>query len=144
MNQHRPEIDEATRAFWHGLAEGRLLGSRCCSCHKVASHHRGFCPACWSADVEDVELSGRATLYTYSIVHVNPMPPFSALVPYITAIVELDEGPRLATRLVDVEREQITIGMPLSARFERVDPEEGIVLFGPAAESRQPHLAQIL
>ena len=134
MNQHRPEIDAATRAVWQGLAEGRLLGSRCRACGEIASFHRGFCPACWSDDVHDVELSGRATLYTYSVVHMNPMPPFAELVPYVAAIVELDEGPRLATRLVDVDRDEIAIGRPLAARFETVEPGEGIVLFGPRTE----------
>jgi uncharacterized OB-fold protein len=64
------------------------------------------------------------------------MLPFSELVPYVAAIVELDEGPRLATRLVDVDPDQIAIGMPLAARFERVEPGEGIVLFGPPMELR--------
>ena len=133
MSPHRPEIDDVTRSFWQAAAEGRLLGSRCRACDEVANHHRGFCPSCWSDDVVDVELSGRATLYTYSVVHVNPMPPFADLVPYVAAIVELAEGPRVATRLVDVAPADLTIGMPLTARFEQVQPGEGIVLFGPAA-----------
>jgi uncharacterized OB-fold protein len=62
--------------------------------------------------------------------------PFADLVPYVAAIVELDEGPRLATRLVDVDFDQIAIGMPLAARFEMVEPGEGIVLFGPSTEVR--------
>lgn len=131
MNQHRPEIDEATRSFWQAAADGRLLGSRCRACGLLAGYPRGFCPSCWSADVEDVELSGRATLYTYSVVHANPMPPFADLVPYAAALVDLEEGPRLATRLVDLEVDQIAIGMPLAARFEVVEPGEGVVLFGP-------------
>lgn len=132
MSQHRPEIDDVTRPFWRGLAEGRLLGSRCRACGEIADHHRGFCPACWSDDVVDVELSGRATLYSYSVVHVNPVPPFADLVPYVAALVDLDEGPRLATRLVDVDPDDVAIGMRLTARFEAVDEGEGRVLFGPA------------
>jgi uncharacterized OB-fold protein len=131
MNQHRPEIDDATRDFWAALAEGRLLGSHCGSCEAIANFHRGFCPSCWSEQVQDVELSGRATLYSYSVVHANPVPPFADLVPYVAALVDLDEGPRLATRLVDVDPAEIEIGMALTARFEMVDDEEGVVLFGP-------------
>ena len=132
MSQHRPEIDDVTRPYWRGLAEGRLLGSRCRACDEIAGYHRGFCPACWSDDVVDVELSGRATLYSYSVVHANPMPPFADLVPYVAALVDLDEGPRLATRLIDVDPEDVAIGMRLTARFEVVDEGEGVVLFGPA------------
>ena len=132
MSFDRPEIDDTTRAFWRAAADGKLLGSRCRSCGAVAGYPRGFCPSCWSADVEDVELSGRATLYTYSTVHVNPMPPFADLVPYVAALVDLEEGPRLTTRLVDVAPGELAIGMALTARFETVDDEQGIVLFGPA------------
>jgi len=135
VNQHRPEIDGATRTFWAAAAEGRLLGSRCRDCGDLTSHPRGFCPSCWSDDVEDVDLSGRATLHTYSVVRANPMPPFVDLVPYVAAIVELSEGPRLATRLVDVDPDDpdgIAIGMALTARFEETAPGEGLVLFGPA------------
>jgi hypothetical protein len=146
MSQHRPQIDSTTSTFWQAAAEGRLLGSRCRTCGDLAAHPRGFCPTCWSDEVEDVDLSGRATLYTYSVVRVNPMPSFADLVPYIAAIVDLEEGIRLATRLIDIDPDdptQLTIGMPLTARFEQVAPGEGIVLFGPLPEGiaagRPPH-----
>ena len=132
MSQHRPEIDGSTQSFWKGAAEGRLIGSRCPACGQIATYPRGFCPACWSEVVEDVELSGRATLYTYSVVHVNAMPPFGELVPYVAAIVDLEEGPRMMTRIVDVDIAKVRIGMALKARFETIDPDEGVVLFGPA------------
>lgn len=132
MSQNRPEIDTTTSAFWKAAAEGRLLGSRCAECSAIAEYPRGFCPSCWSNRVEDVELSGKATLYTYSLVHMNPMPPFGDHVPYVAAVVELEEGPRLMTRLIDIDPESVAIGMRLSARFETVDEGEGLVLFGPA------------
>ena len=131
MSVDRPEIDGTTAAYWAGLAESRLLGYRCRSCATFADYPRGFCPRCWSDDLDEVELSGRATLYTYSVVHVNPMPPFRDLVPYVAALVDLEEGPRLATRLVDVDPAEVTVGMALTARFEAIDEEQGIALFGP-------------
>lgn len=131
MSQHRPEIDSATAGFWRAAAEGRLVGSRCLTCGEVAGFPRGFCPYCWSENVAEVDLSGRATLYTYSVVHTNPAPPFHDLVPYVAAIVELEEGPRFTTRLVDVDFDELRIGMPLTARFEALEPDEGVILFGP-------------
>jgi uncharacterized OB-fold protein len=132
VTAHLPQIDSATESFWRGLADGRLLGSRCNGCAAVADYHRGFCPACWSDDVADVVLSGRGTLYSFSEVHMNPMPPFGDQVPYIAALVDLEEGPRLATRLVDVEADDVESGMRLEARFEPVDDGVGTVLFAPA------------
>lgn len=129
MSFHRPDIDDTTRGYWAAAAEGRLVADRCADCGALAPYPRGFCPQCWSANVSLEELSGRATLYTYSEVHANPMPPFKDLVPYIAAIVDLEEGPRVVTRLVGLPIEEVEIGMALQARFERVDEGEGLVLF---------------
>ena len=129
MSFHRPEIDLTTQGFWAAAADGRLVADRCRACGEIAPHPRGFCPSCWSEDVEEVELSGRAELYTYSVVHANPMPPFRDLVPYVTAIVTLAEGPRMLTRLVGIDPAEVEIGMSLVATFERVDDGEGLVLF---------------
>jgi uncharacterized OB-fold protein len=87
---------------------------------------------CWSEDVTEVELSGDAVLYAFSVVHKNPMPPFADLVPYVAALVDLDEGPRMMTRLVDVDPADVHIGMRLRATFERRSDEWGLVLFRPS------------
>ncbi len=129
MSFHRPEIDATTSEYWSAAADGRLIADRCGDCGALAPYPRGFCPACWSGNVASEELSGRATLYTYSEVHANPMPPFKDLTPYLAAIVELEEGPRVLTRLVDVPAAQVEIGMALRATFERVDDGEALVLF---------------
>jgi uncharacterized OB-fold protein len=132
VSAHRPEIDETTQAFWAAAADGHLVADRCRACGAIAPYPRGFCPSCWSDDLEVIDLSGRAELYTYSVVHANPMPPFKDLVPYVTAIVTLEEGPRMLTRLVGVDPSEVRIGMALQATFERVGDEEGLVLFTPA------------
>lgn len=129
MSFNRPEIDDTTSDYWKAAADGRLVADRCGDCGALSPYPRGFCPACWSGSVSSEELSGRATLYTYSEVHVNPMPPFKDLVPYVAALVDLEEGPRVVTRLVDIAAEELEIGMPLRATFQRVDEEEGLVLF---------------
>lgn len=129
MSFHRPEIDDTTAGYWAAAADGRLVADRCSDCGSLAPYPRGFCPECWSGSVVAEELSGRATLYTYSEVHANPMPPFKDLVPYVAAIVDLEEGLRVVTRLVDVPADQLEIGMALQATFEVVDEGEGLVLF---------------
>jgi uncharacterized OB-fold protein len=129
---HRPEIDDTTSEYWAAAADGRLIADKCSDCGELAPYPRGFCPACWSGNVSSVELSGRGTLYTYSEVHVNPMPPFKDLVPYVAAMVDLEEGPRVLTRLVDITADELAIGMALRATFEQVDEGEGLVLFAPA------------
>src|ERR1043166_4836960 len=110
-----PEGD--TLPFWQAAREGKLLIKRCASCGKPHFYPRPFCPHCWSADVAWQEASGRGTLYTYSIVHQNDLPPFNQRVPYVAAIVDLAEGPRVMTNLVDVEHDAIRVGMAVEATF---------------------------
>ncbi|MFH8794973.1 Zn-ribbon domain-containing OB-fold protein [Streptomyces sp. NPDC017941] len=98
-----PEVDAFTRVYWDAAAEGRLLIRRCHApaCGRPHHYPREFCPYCWSEDVTWERASGRATLYTWSVVHRNDLPPFGSRVPYTAAVVDLAEGPRMMTELVD-------------------------------------------
>ncbi|MEU1102995.1 OB-fold domain-containing protein [Streptomyces tibetensis] len=95
-----PEPDAFTRTYWDAAAEGRLLIRRCVACGRAHHYPREFCPHCWSEDVRWETASGRATLYTWSVVHRNDLPPFPDRVPYVAAVVELAEGPRMMTEIV--------------------------------------------
>ena len=88
-----PSPDIETQPFWDGCREGRFLLRHCNACGEDHFYPRPFCPKCWSPDVEWKQATGRGTLYTYSIVHQNDLPPFNERVPYVAAVVELDEGP---------------------------------------------------
>lgn len=127
-----PMIEDDTREFWDATRDGRLLLRHCRSCDAVHYYPRNFCPACWSDDVDWVEASGLGSLYTWSTVFQNDLPPFNEQLPYVAAIVELDEGPRMMTRLVEVDGVEITMGMRLRARFEPLDDDVTIVVFAPA------------
>ncbi|WP_051853082.1 Zn-ribbon domain-containing OB-fold protein [Streptomyces aureocirculatus] len=98
-----PEADAFTRVYWDAAAEGRLLIRRCHApaCGRAHHYPREFCPYCWSEDVTWERASGRAVLYTWSVVHRNDLPPFGTRVPYTAAVVDLAEGPRMMTELVD-------------------------------------------
>jgi hypothetical protein len=104
-------------------------------------HHypRPFCPHCWSEDVAPVQANGTGTLYTFSTVHVNDLAPFKERLPYVAAIVELDEGPRLMTTIEGVEPDRLRIGMTVTATFHPVDdtdPESPyLTVFTPSEES---------
>jgi uncharacterized OB-fold protein len=129
-----PLADATTDAYWDAAREGRLLIQRCNACAHSYSYARPFCPKCWSADVTWVEASGSASLYTWSVVHSNDLPAFADWVPYVAAIVDLDEGPRMATILVDCDAESLHAGMPLAVEF--FEPEPGgqpLPVFRPVA-----------
>ncbi|MFD5397571.1 Zn-ribbon domain-containing OB-fold protein [Streptomyces sp. NPDC127097] len=117
-----PEVDDFTRPYWDAAAEGRLLLRRCRAEGCGAAHHypREFCPYCWSEDVDWEPATGRATLYTWSVVHRNDLPPFGDRVPYVAAVVDLAEGPRMMTEITDCPEPELRIGMPLVVHFRGV------------------------
>ncbi|MFB8125223.1 Zn-ribbon domain-containing OB-fold protein [Streptomyces bacillaris] len=119
-----PEPDDFTRPYWDAAAEGRLLIRRCGGCGRAHHYPREFCPYCWSEDVAWEPASGRATLYTWSVVHRNDLPPFGERVPYVAAVVDLAEGPRMMTEIVECAHTGLRVGMVLTAVF-RV-PEGGV------------------
>jgi len=75
------------------------------------------------------EASGRGTLYTYSIVHVNDLPPFAERVPYVAAVVELDEGPRVMTNVEGVAFEDLRVEMPVVVDFKAISDDITIPVF---------------
>lgn len=126
-----PQIDDFTQAWWDAAADGRLLIRRCNACGGAHYYPRPFCPTCWSDDGEWEQASGRATLYTWSVVFMNDLPPFNQRLPYIAAVVDLDEGPRMMTTLVDCGAPQLTVGMPVEVTFRRETDTVTVPVFRP-------------
>ena len=128
-----PTPDDTTRPFWDGASRGQLLIKRCRACNRAHFYPRPFCPHCWSEEVEWEEASGRASLYTWSVVHVNDLPPFAERVPYIAAIVDLDEGPRMMTNVVDCPAHSLQAGMALQVVFRQQADGVTVPVFRPDA-----------
>ncbi|MDQ1018506.1 Zn-ribbon domain-containing OB-fold protein [Streptomyces afghaniensis] len=123
-----PEPDVFTRTYWDAAAEGRLLIRRCRACGRAHHYPREFCPHCWSEDVAWESASGRATLYTWSVVHRNDLPPFAERTPYVAAVVDLAEGPRMMTEVVGAAAEPPTGELSAGAELEVVF-RDGIPVF---------------
>ena len=132
MRYDLPTPEGDTQAFWDAADEGRLLIKRCADCGQAHFYPRPFCPHCWSERVDWETASGRATLYTWSVVHANDLPPFNERVPYVAAIVDLAEGPRMMTNIVDCEPGDLAIGMALQVAYRREDGVPTIPVFTPA------------
>ena len=133
-----PTIDTASAPYWEAARQGRLLIAECGACGKVHHYPRPFCPHCWGENVHPLQASGTGTLYTYSTVYVNDLAPFNGRLPYVVAIVELDEGPRLMTTIEGIEPERLRVGMPVTALFRPVDDENPdspyLTIFTPSEE----------
>ena len=119
-----PEPDAFTRPYWEAAARGRLLLRRCGACGLAHHYPREFCPSCWSEDVRWEEASGEAVLYTWSVVHANDLPPFRDGLPYVAAVVDLAEGPRMMTTVVGCDPRTLRVGMRLSVTLPTAPAQE--------------------
>jgi uncharacterized OB-fold protein len=124
-----PVSTPETAHFWEGTALGELRLQRCRACTTTYFPPQPFCPACSSDDVEIVRASGLGSLHSYVINH-RAAPGFDA--PYVIAVVELDEGPRLLTNLVDVDPEPdaLPLDLPVEVVYESVG-ETTLPMFRP-------------
>ncbi|MYW68058.1 nucleic acid-binding protein [Streptomyces sp. SID8379] len=123
-----PDVDAFTRTYWDAAAEGTLLLRHCDACGRDHHYPREFCPHCWSEDVRWRPASGWASLYTWSVVHRNDLPPFGARTPYVAAVVDLAEGPRMMTEIVECEEAGLRVGLDLEVRFREAGDGEGAVV----------------
>jgi hypothetical protein len=116
-----PEPDEASAPFWEGSLKGELRLMRCSVCNTVRLPSRKHCDQCLSDEYEWVVASGKGTLRTFGIMHQRYHPGFADELPYVVAIVELEEGPRLPTNLVEMGDHDPTVGMPLEITWDKYD-----------------------
>jgi uncharacterized protein len=104
-------------AYLDGLKAGKLVVQRCDSCGHHQLYGRALCSKC-GADVIWVDASGLATVYSFTVIRQNHSRPWREMLPYVVALVDLDEGPRIMTNIVGCEPEAVSIGMKVKARFE--------------------------
>jgi uncharacterized protein len=128
----RPSDEVLREPFWQGLAAGNLLLQRCTACAAWRHPPSPICARCRSFEAEWIAASGRATLYSFTIVHRAVHAAVEPWLPYVVAVVELAEGVRLVSRLVEVEPEAVSIGMDLRCTIVPISPGFALPLFRPA------------
>jgi uncharacterized OB-fold protein len=127
-----PTIEPESQPFWDAAKEGRFLIQRCDACGSAQHYPRPFCVSCWSDQVHWEEASGRGTLYTYSTVYMNDLPPFADRLPYVAAAVDLEEGPRIMTNIVGTEPAGLRVGMPVQVDYQPLTGDITAPVFRPA------------
>ena len=128
----RPAIGPLDAPFWEGLRRHELLVQECAACSRLRFVPTELCPHCASPAAMWTRVSGRGRVYTYTVVHRAPTPTYQAEAPYALAYVELDEGPRLPARLVDVEPDAVVVDQPVEVVFDDVAPDLTLYRFRPA------------
>ena len=124
-----PAVSVETKPFWDATAEGKLLLPRCTACGVVIWYPRAFCPECNSFDVEWFEASGRGTIYSRTIIRQNPTRTFKHLIPFVVALIDLDEGPRVMSNVVGTPADDVQIGDRVRVTFQPVSDDAALPLF---------------
>jgi uncharacterized OB-fold protein len=116
--------------FWSAAAEGRLLIQRCPSCGQGQFYPRAMCTAC-AGTPEWEEVSGRGRVYSFTVIRQNGAEPFRNELPYVVAMVDLEEGTRMMGNVTDCPVSDVRIGMPVEAYIVEAEPGVGVPFWRP-------------
>jgi uncharacterized OB-fold protein len=129
-----PVLDPESRPFWEACKQHKLRFQRCRACSHPRLPATSFCPKCQSPEFDWVDASGRGKVFSWIVVrHPVPRDVYAQDVPYVVALVQLEEGPRLPTNIVGCAPEAVTAYMPVQVTFRDVTPEITLPVFEPAA-----------
>lgn len=128
----RPVVNTWARPFWEGTRAGRLLIQRCGTCSQAVFYPRIACPHCGADDLAWEQACGRGTVYSYTVVMNNAPSAFLPEVPYVVAVIRLEEGVQMLSNIVECDTLRLACDMPVEVAFRRLDDEFTLPVFRPA------------
>lgn len=126
-----PAADPATREYWEAARRGELRLPRCVDCGRFHFYPRTLCPHCGGVNLEWQPGSGYGEVYSLTIVQRAPSPAFENDVPYVVAVIALDEGPHLMSNVVNISPQLVRIGQRVRIGFRSVGEGEALPVFEP-------------
>lgn len=130
-----PRRTDETSAYWQGCHEGKLLVQACSHCGERQFYPRAMCMRCMSTELTMVESRGHGEVYAFTVVRRAPSPAFEPDLPYVVALVDLEDGIRMMSTIVGCPVEAVHSGMPVDVVFDRVSPEVALPRFCPRPNS---------
>jgi uncharacterized OB-fold protein len=128
-----PHASPLTQPFWDGARRHELWLQRCRACNTHLFYPRYLCTACGGSDLDWVQMSGSASVFTFTVARRPTHPALANKVPYVIAVVQLDEGPKLTTNIVGIDPDAVAIGLRVEAEYEDLD-DVTLVVFRPSTE----------
>ena len=126
-----PVITEENSPFWEGCRRGVLLLQYCEACQSYQFYPRLYCMQCGANSLRWERASGRGVIYSYTVIHQNKSPEFGNDTPYNVAIVQLEEGPRLMSNIVEVASGDLRVDLPVTVVFDAVSETISVPRFKP-------------
>lgn len=114
----QPVANADSLPYWNAARERRLLIRKCGACGELHFMPRHLCPACWSEQLEWVDAKGTGSVHSFTIIRRAPVATFAAQTPYVVALIDLDEGPRMISNLLGEDALSVKIGDRVEVTFE--------------------------
>ena len=127
----KPRILPETRVFWEAARRHELVIQQCADCGQRMHFPRFLCHRCLSENLTYVPSSGRGTVYSFTVVRQAAHPAFEAEVPYVYALIELEEGVRMMSNLINISPEEVRIGQPVRVVFTDIGDDTALPCFEP-------------
>ena len=128
-----PRPTTETRPFWDGCRRGELLIQTCADCGHRQFYPRAYCMRCTGEHLAWTRATGRGSVHSFTVVHRAPTAAFKDDVPYVVAIIDLDEGVRMLSTVVGCTPDQVSFGMQVTVVFEALDDDVALPKFQPAS-----------
>jgi hypothetical protein len=127
-----PVLQPWSKAFWEAAKQHKLTIQACNDCGLKIFYPRKYCPNCWSSNLGWSEASGKGKVFSYSITLAGVEERFSEDLPYVLALVDLEEDIRMMTNIVDCKPEEVFIGMNVEVTFRDITDEFSLPMFRPS------------
>jgi uncharacterized OB-fold protein len=132
-NKPLPTPDPVTKPFWDSLKEHAVKLQKCGGCNQFIFYPRPLCPSCMSDDLAWTAVSGKGIVHAFAIPHRHLNPAFGSTAPFVVALIELEEGARIMSNLVEVDPtpEAVTVGMAVEIVYDDVTDDVTLPKFRP-------------
>lgn len=130
-NKPLPKINADTKEFWKGCKKHLIKIQKCSNCGYLRHPPSFLCPQCHSQKTDWITSTGRGSVYTFTVNHVAFHPAFQEDVPYVVAVVELEEGPHMLTNIVGCDPAEVRCDMPVEVIWDDITDEFSLPKFRP-------------
>lgn len=127
-----PKPYQDTAPYWDAAKEHKFVIQQCDDCGKFQFYPRGICSHCHSSNLSWRDSEGKGTIYSFTVSERAPHPGFKDRLPFILAMIDLAEGPRMMSNLIDCDPDTLKIGMPVKVVFDDITEEITLPKFTPA------------
>jgi len=110
--------------YWNAIDDERFELQHCSDCDTWIHYPRALCPECWNSDLEWKEASGAGEVHSLATLHFSPIEAYEGEAPYVVAVIELQDGPKMMANIVNCDPENVEIGDPVDINFEERDGQK--------------------